>query len=568
MSLAKQIVGLDIGSRNVRAVWIQMRDRNPNIVRVEQLALPLDVQDPEKIIRAWIAKCGLTNEFCAVALSGTNTIFQPGRIPHNDPRTPRQIAAIDIAAFNDMAGDTMTYDVAAFASVNEPGLRHSIIAMARPVAIDRMLQLTAQINVRPSDLIPAPVAIFNQLHRFASNTEGRPAIYIDIGHQQTEIAIGTANGVLFARAVPIGGKAFTDAIVQSLGLTPIQAEVRKHADGMQSGESETALKAVAERLLSQISSCLSVYRGTFSNSAFAPSEIILSGGGARLKGLQELIEARLRLPSRLSSMLPDLNATLKKLEGNFDLAVGLAITAMESSTTYLSLLPSKLRDEIVFREKKPYWIAAAICGALALGVFTASGLYTLRHDAAVLQEERTELLKREKIDKRINDIRKNSSQKLAAAKPVADLLKNSIQAREVLTWVCNTVGTNEWLTLFCDEASYIPQETPRTEADKNMPRSLFSMFGAPKPTDPKNARQETAKAKPLTAFIVEGYTTDPSLVSVKEMISNLRSAERMASVDLLGDERVLAPIGLETELSNTNTPVFRRFVIRMEVKPL
>jgi hypothetical protein len=207
---------------------------------------------------------------------------------------------------------------------------------------------------------------------------------------------------------------------------------------------------------------------------------------------------------------------------------------------------------------------------LALGAFTASGLHTLRRDAAVLQKEREELRKREKIDKHITEIRQRGTKSRVASRPSAELLKNGPQARDVLAWVANSVGTNDWLTLFCDEASYTPQTSVRPPAVPVTapPRSLFSLIGAPKqPAAPALKPPTVQPAAIFSVFIVEGYTTDPSLTSVREMINRLRTAERIVNVDLLGDERVLPPVGLDTQSATPET-AFRRFVIRLEVKPL
>jgi hypothetical protein len=440
--------------------------------------------------------------------------------------------------------------------------------MARPASIDRAMQLAAQVGVRTTDLVPAPVALFNQLERFAGPHDA-PAIYLDIGHLQTELAIGSGAGLLFARSVPIGGKAFTDAIVQTLGITTLQAEVRKHADGLTGTDAvATALAAVADRWLSQVSSCLGVYRSTFSNPATVPGQIVLTGGGAQLAGLREFVATRLRLPTLRAAELPELtkDASCQPLAGTFDLAIGLALTALETGTTYLSLLPPKLRDEIVFREKKPFWIAAAACGALALGVFTASGLHTLRRDEASLKQEREQLRKREQIDKHINEIRQRGAQSKIAAQPVIDLLMNGPMARETLTWVANSVAPGDWITLFCDEASYTPQEPLRPPPTPVKPRSPFALLGPPRPATATPAKPGPAPSVVFTAFIVEGYTTDPSLTSVREMIARLRTAERILSVDLLGDERVLPPVGLDTRTPAAAVQIFRRFVIRLEVK--
>jgi len=75
-------------------------------------------------------------------------------------------------------------------------------------------------------------------------------------------------------------------------------------------------------------------------------------------------------------------------------------------------------------------------------------------------------------------------------------------------------------------------------------------------------------------FIIEGYTPDPSLGTVKELLARLRTARQadnpnrlfFAKTDLLADDRVLPPKDLP-EKEAVRLPAYRRFVIQIEVKP-
>ncbi|NLC81118.1 MAG: hypothetical protein GX748_08045, partial [Lentisphaerae bacterium] len=93
MSRTKQMIALDVGSRSVRAVWVGVRGGRPAVTRAETFSLPMDEEDPHKLIAAWVDKLGIAKQFCAVALPGSQTVFQSGCIMHDDPRSPEQVAA-------------------------------------------------------------------------------------------------------------------------------------------------------------------------------------------------------------------------------------------------------------------------------------------------------------------------------------------------------------------------------------------------------------------------------------------------------------------------------------------
>ncbi|MDD5706306.1 MAG: pilus assembly protein PilM [Kiritimatiellae bacterium] len=573
MPRLKQIVGLDIGSRTARAVWVQLRGGEPRVVRAEQMALPLEGNETQALIRSWVERLGLLRGFAAVPLPGAQVVFQPGRLAPEDPRTPAQAADMELATFNDMAGDRMASDVTSHAW--SPGLRVYLMAMARPNVVTRALNALEPVGLRPADLVPAPVACFNALSRLGGDT-GTPTLYLNIGHTQTELAIGTAKGLLFARSIALGGRSFTDAVMQ-LAMTPLaQAEAQKQRDGslLPGGAYAEALRPAAERWYAQVATCLSAYRGAFGGEPFAVGRIVLSGGGAQLGGLVEFLGERSGLAVVKAESLP--GAAVLPAAGCFDVALGAALTALEVVPSRLSLLPAMLRDEVVFREKKPYWVAAAVMGALTLGVITAGMVYALRGDARALETERKELRKREQLDRGIAAIRQRSDAQRVRCEPLRKLLRGGPAMREVISLVANTIAPDDWISLICDESAYLPAAASAAKhAPPALPRAGFFVPGFRGALRPAAAAEATAKsdvppppASEFNVFIVEGYTPDISLTTVKSMMERLRTAPRVRKVDLLSDDKVLPPTlpedlaGLALEL-----PDMRRFVMRLEVTP-
>jgi hypothetical protein len=578
MAKLKQMIAIDVGSRSARAVWVQLRGAVPAVTRAETFALPLDAEEPYKLIATWVDSLGIGRAFCAVALPGSQAVFQSGRIMLNDPRSPEQVAAMDIAQFSEMAGDEMAHDVAAFETPFEPGVRRYIMSMARPSAIAKAIQDAALSRIRPADLIAAPVALYNALEPLAGSHD-EPFCYVNIGHLQSEVAVGLGTGLLFARSIAVGGKLFTDAVAQASGLPAVQAEVRKHAD---CGLRETdacfeALRPAADRWIAQYNACLGVYRSQYQDRKFNVARLVLAGGGAQLKGLKEYLAAKLGIPVILSSELPEIPESFRPYAGTYDIAYGLARTAMRACTTYLSLLPGDLKDEVVFKEKKPWWLIAAILLTAAMGLYSATGVYLLKRDGAQLEEEQLLLRKREQIDKRIQDLKALAGQMQTNSVPLSNLLLNGPLAREVLSLVASTVDPNDWITLFCDEKIYNPTEQDvdaKATAPKDVVKNPFSLFRSLRPAaaskapaaDPK--KEQAAKKElvdPLSSiFIVEGYTPNASLKSVREMIERLKTSPEIARVDLRSDDQVLSPTGIP-ELESEKVPNFRRFVIQIEV---
>ena len=48
MPRVRQIVGLDLGARNVRAVWVELHNGAPRVLRAEKMELPDALRAAEK----------------------------------------------------------------------------------------------------------------------------------------------------------------------------------------------------------------------------------------------------------------------------------------------------------------------------------------------------------------------------------------------------------------------------------------------------------------------------------------------------------------------------------------
>ena len=596
MSHLKQIVGLDIGARNARAVWVQLRGGVPRVTRLAQMALPLEGGDADALLRSWLGQQGLLKGFASVPVSGTRLVFQPGRLAPEDPRTPRQAAEMELATFNDMAGDRMLADVA----MHEwsPGVRIYLMGMARPAVVDEALAGLEPLGVRPADLIPAPAALFNALMPLARSTTGACELFLDIGHNQTELAIGTPKGLLFARAFAMGGRPFTEAVAKLATVPLTQAETQKHREGSIEPGAPFAevLRPLAERWYSQLAATLSAYRGAFPGEQFGLRRIVLAGGGAQLRGLAAYVAERTGLPVTPADELPGAASCFadagrreapaagarpeKGVAGQYGLALGLALMALDAGIAPLSLLPEPLRGEVVFREKKPYLIAASVLGALTLGVFTASLVLSIQAETSSLDAERAELRRREAMDKSITAIRQRGETLRQGGEPLRRLLLGGPMVREVISLVANAISPDDWISMICEESSYIPPArsggTPAA-APAPTPRTGFFVPGfrsaAARPAagakPPADARPAGLTPAPppsdFNVFIIEGYTPDMGLVTVKAMIQRLETSPRVRKVDLLSDDRVLPPT-LPDELlaEGVELPNMRRFVIRLE----
>ena len=150
------------------------------------------------------------------------------------------------------------------------------------------------------------------------------AVLVDIGGGKTNVAIYHHGAVRHTVVVPLGGDHFTNDIAVGLRTTIPEAQRLKHEQGCAlssladaervfevSGIGSRQPRTIAQQVLSDIlqpraEEIIHFVRTEIRNAGYerqAGAGIILTGGGATLKGLAELTEDILDLPVRIGSLV-------------------------------------------------------------------------------------------------------------------------------------------------------------------------------------------------------------------------------------------------------------------------
>ncbi len=520
------VIGLDIGRYSVKAAWVRMRANKPSVLRTEMLRLPLDDTNLDGVIGPWLAKLGIGRTPCVIGLQGQRCVFQPFALLKDDPRTDKQIAAMEVRKFMELSSEAMNYDFTPFTVDNKD--RRLMLSLARVQSINEILQMVMRMGVNVIDIVPAPVAVYNIMETLLP-THRKPFMFVNVGFSGTDIAVGVSNGLIFVRSFPCGGQMFTDALAKNSGHTFSQAEHIKLTRGSLQQNSETAkvFSGAADIWLADVRSCLSVYSNVYPAEKMDPQRLVMVGGGAELPGFAEYAAKALgRSVENLRAMPGRKNA---EKSATFAVPVGLAVTVLTGpAPVKVSFLPSRMRDDLVFRSQKPYWIAAGITAILALAVLIFSGFRALRRLKARVDQERAYYKTLESLDKQIVKVKKDIEELKNRDEPLKELLDAGPKMRRVIDNIADTLATNDWVAMVCDIDSYY---MPPLESTRSVQLNLRT----------HRRPESVSRAPPLRnhnfyKIIIEGYTQAANYSSVKDFIMRLKQAPFVADADLLWDD--------------------------------
>ena len=184
-------------------------------------------------------------------------------------------------------------------------------------------------------------------------TSSVPLVLIDFGEDSTDFIVFSGSSIRFTSSIPISSRQITEAISKNLKVSFKQAETMKMKyDVMMpatNSRAETVSKAVVpilEDLVCNVKKYFDFYSEHDSHDHLSEQKgigkIILSGGGANLKGIDGFFSKELNIPVEIGNPWTNFSKKLKKVElveiqkkpSSFVTALGLALRGSKNNDLY------------------------------------------------------------------------------------------------------------------------------------------------------------------------------------------------------------------------------------------
>ncbi|MBN1870632.1 MAG: type IV pilus assembly protein PilM [Candidatus Omnitrophica bacterium] len=338
-----------------------------------------------------------------------------------------------------------------------------VVAAASKQTVNKLVTLFAKAGIEISSLIPVSLSMQN-LMLLSPEWKKEIITVIEMGASLTELNIYREGRLAFSRKLPVAGrditKALTSTLMSSQGkveLSMEEAEKIKKEQGIPSGEETEMIdgKILPVQILSLIRPCVEQLASEIERSfdffreesrGGQVSKIILTGGGASLKGLVKALESGLEIHIEIGAFLKDIRALPKAIAGteNAGSRLNLALGAALNKGEKINLLPIELKEKTKrFIEKVSFkGIVTGIIGSLLLFYV---GLHIQCHSynkkiSALKMEQRT-------LAPQIEALRSNIM--------VAGILKDKPHWEDVLKEISNLVPPEIYLTYLKAEDSTV-----------------------------------------------------------------------------------------------------------------
>ncbi len=300
-------IGLDIGATGIRAtvLTVQTSGGRPTVKLNGVAAAPLEpgvvkdgiVIDPAAVtdaVRELWRKAGFGCPNVILGIANPQVVARDITLPDLDPRQRAQALPFQAREVIALPLDEVVLD---FAPVGPPDpVSKEVKGLL--VAAPRLPVLGAVGAVERAGLKVVRVDLSSfALLRSSADADADTQAVVDLGAHLTTIAIHDHGLPKLVRTLARGGDEVTARLAQRLGVSPDEAEQAKRSTGLTEPGSAVsgALLEAVRPLLGEVRSSISYFRSASSGTAL--QQIALTGGGAGLPGLADLISREMGVPT-------------------------------------------------------------------------------------------------------------------------------------------------------------------------------------------------------------------------------------------------------------------------------
>jgi type IV pilus assembly protein PilM len=345
------LVGIDIGTYAVKLVQLKQAGKGYQLLHFGIMPLM-----PESIVDGAIMNAGaiveairnlirmekIKTKEVATAISGQSVIVKKIRVPQ---MTEKELAEnIQWEAeqhipfeISDVNIDFQMLPSAGNPEGNTENQLDVLLVAARKSKVDDYTSLLLDAGLTPVVIDTDIFALENEFEMNYAGEEGTVAL-VDIGASTMNINILKDSVTMFQRDIAIGGNRYTSVLQKEFHLGYEQAEALKMGTGFTAkyGKDQVLplMATVSEEICEEIQRSLEFFRSTTSEADVG--RMVISGGCARIKGLDKFLQHRLELPVQVADPFRNIQYSDKVFDPSYlqtmapvaAVGVGLALRRM------------------------------------------------------------------------------------------------------------------------------------------------------------------------------------------------------------------------------------------------
>jgi type IV pilus assembly protein PilM len=269
------------------------------------------IQSPPTVIsaiREVVQKSGVQGKDAVVSLAGHSVITKKLRLPAMKEEELAESITWEAEQHVPFAIDEVYLDFQILGEASgDPTAMDVILVAVKKTKVDDYLAVIRDAGLNPVVVDVDTFALENQYELNHPTEQPEVVALIDVGAAFLKTNVLHRGVSIFARDVAFGGNQYTQAIAQRTRLPFPEAEALKRGEdvpGVSWDDIVPALEAVSRDLSLEIQRTFDYFAST--SGADRVDRIVLSGGCARLKGIDTFLSSSWRVPVELADPFKNL----------------------------------------------------------------------------------------------------------------------------------------------------------------------------------------------------------------------------------------------------------------------
>lgn len=334
-------LGIDLGTKNIKIVYFE-NPNNPTLTLLKTIQLPNpglsnylapSIKKTGQILASAIKELNPPTQYAAISIPEANTFTQFIKIPKVSQDELPEAIYWQLQKILPQSIENFSRDYTIVSEDKKHNL-YNILAVAVPnKTINNYINVIKAAGLTPVAVEPEMFAITRTVLANYPITNG---ILVDIGANTTNVGVITNSQLAAAQNIAFGGDEIIQIIKQGLNMTTTQADEYQRDKGLNTLLNDEKLSSMLKPVLNQFTTeLLRILDFVRKTAGVYPdiNNMFLSGGGAKIKGLPEILGKSFELkkqPTILNPFekigVPNAVSYLKKQPyPEFAVAVGLAL---------------------------------------------------------------------------------------------------------------------------------------------------------------------------------------------------------------------------------------------------
>jgi len=303
----KSMVGVDIGSSSVKAVELQGKNGDFQLVSLGYESLEPDSVVDGQIMELNSVSNAISNIFnehkiktnrVAAGVNGHSVIVKNIILPQMSSAELQESFAWHAEEHIpfDIADVTLDYHVT---GTTDDAI-HVLMAACKRDKVANPKQAIQLAGKQPAIIDVDAFALQNCYELNYDPQPNEVVALLNIGASTTNINILNGNRSVFTRDATFGGNQYTSLLQKELGVTFEHAEQVKRGmplpEPVEHRDIVPILETVSDILALEIQKTMDFYRATVEDGGVAVEKILVSGGGSKLAGLIEFLAKQFEIP--------------------------------------------------------------------------------------------------------------------------------------------------------------------------------------------------------------------------------------------------------------------------------